>query len=138
MPPLPTPEEIAAALRMPGSRPIRAGSEAYASDEEQIAGDDTPFAQMDTLRTADKANNRLRMLTEATNASAYIHARLLGIRPRYQSDPDFATITQRYEDETDRIVGLDAIMPEAVTLKFIAKPVTAEQLSEMVQIPPRS
>jgi hypothetical protein len=29
-------------------------------------------------------------------------------------------------------------MPEAVTLKFIAKPVTAEQLSEMVQIPPRS
>jgi hypothetical protein len=29
-------------------------------------------------------------------------------------------------------------MPEAVTLKFIAKPVTPEQLSEMVQIPPRS
>lgn len=40
--------------------------------------------------------------------------------------------------DPDRIVGLDAIMPEAVTLKFIAKPVTAEQLSEMVQIPPRS
>jgi ABC-type nitrate/sulfonate/bicarbonate transport system substrate-binding protein len=40
--------------------------------------------------------------------------------------------------DPDRIDGLDAIMPEAVTLKFIAKPVTAEQLSEMVQIPPRS
>ncbi len=40
--------------------------------------------------------------------------------------------------DPDRVVGLDAIMPEAVSLKFIAKPVTAEQLSEMLQIPPRS
>ena len=40
--------------------------------------------------------------------------------------------------DPDKVVGLDAIMPEAVSLKFIAKPVTAEQLSEMLQIPPRS
>jgi NitT/TauT family transport system substrate-binding protein len=37
----------------------------------------------------------------------------------------------------DRIVGLDLIMPEAVTLKFISKPLTKEQLGELIQIPPR-
>jgi len=38
----------------------------------------------------------------------------------------------------DRIVGLDLIMPEAVNLKFIAAPLTKEQLTELIQIPPRN
>jgi NitT/TauT family transport system substrate-binding protein len=37
----------------------------------------------------------------------------------------------------DRIVGLDAIMPDAVTLKYVAAPLTREQLAELIQIPPR-
>jgi len=37
----------------------------------------------------------------------------------------------------DRIVGLDLIMPDAVTLKYIAAPLTKEQVAELVQIPPR-
>jgi ABC-type nitrate/sulfonate/bicarbonate transport system substrate-binding protein len=36
----------------------------------------------------------------------------------------------------DEIKGLDVMMPEAVTLKFIAAPLGAAQLRELIQIPP--
>jgi NitT/TauT family transport system substrate-binding protein len=37
----------------------------------------------------------------------------------------------------DRIVGLDTIVPDAVTLKYTAQPLTKQQLTELIQIPPR-
>lgn len=37
----------------------------------------------------------------------------------------------------DSIVGLETIVPNAVTLKYTAKPMTEEQLAELIQIPPR-
>lgn len=37
----------------------------------------------------------------------------------------------------DKIVGLDQIVKDAVDLKFTAQPLTKEQLTELVQIPPR-
>ncbi len=37
----------------------------------------------------------------------------------------------------DKIVGLDAIVPDAVALKFTAAPLTKEQLAELIQIPLR-
>jgi NitT/TauT family transport system substrate-binding protein len=37
----------------------------------------------------------------------------------------------------DRVIGLDAIIPDAVSLKFTAAPLTKEQLAELIQIPPR-
>ena len=39
--------------------------------------------------------------------------------------------------EPDKITGLDAIVKDAVTLKFTAKELTKEQLADLVQIPPR-
>jgi NitT/TauT family transport system substrate-binding protein len=39
--------------------------------------------------------------------------------------------------DPDKIVGLDTIVPDAVTLKFTAAPLTKEQLAELIQIPPR-
>jgi len=36
----------------------------------------------------------------------------------------------------DEIKGLDIMMPEAVMLKFLTAPLTAEQLRELIQIPP--
>src|SRR5438552_2876964 len=39
--------------------------------------------------------------------------------------------------DPDKIVGLDTIVPDAVALKFTAAPLTKEQLSELIQIPPR-
>jgi NitT/TauT family transport system substrate-binding protein len=40
--------------------------------------------------------------------------------------------------DPDKIVGLDMIMPDAVELKFIPAPLSAEQLKEFIQIPPRN
>lgn len=37
----------------------------------------------------------------------------------------------------DKIVGLDAVMPDAVALKYIPAPLTKDQLAELIQIPPR-
>ena len=37
----------------------------------------------------------------------------------------------------DEIHGLDGLVKEAVTLKFIAAPLTKPQLDELIQIPPR-
>jgi NitT/TauT family transport system substrate-binding protein len=39
--------------------------------------------------------------------------------------------------DPDRIVGLDAIVKDAVALKFTASELTKAQLSELIQIPPR-
>lgn len=37
----------------------------------------------------------------------------------------------------DKIIGLDAIVPDAVALKYTAQPLTKAQLDELIQIPPR-
>lgn len=39
--------------------------------------------------------------------------------------------------DPDKIVGLDLVMPDAVTLKFISAPLTDAQMKEMIQIPPK-
>jgi NitT/TauT family transport system substrate-binding protein len=39
--------------------------------------------------------------------------------------------------DPDKIVGLDTIVQDAVTLKYTATPITKEQLAELIQIPPR-
>jgi len=37
----------------------------------------------------------------------------------------------------DRVVGLDVIVNDAVELKYTEKPLTKEQLADLIQIPPR-
>ena len=39
--------------------------------------------------------------------------------------------------DPDKIVGLDQIVKDAVDLKFTAKPLTKEQLADLIRIPPR-
>jgi len=39
--------------------------------------------------------------------------------------------------DPDKIIGLETIVPDAVTLKYTAAPLTKEQLAELIQIPPR-
>jgi len=39
--------------------------------------------------------------------------------------------------DPDRVVGLDTIVPDAVALKFTATQLTKDQLTELIQIPPR-
>ena len=40
-------------------------------------------------------------------------------------------------NDPDEIKGLEPLMAEAVTLKFIPAPLSKEQLAELIQIPPR-
>ncbi len=55
------------------------------------------------------------------------------------------TLARRTRDEffpkqalnPDQIVGLETIVPDAVTLKYTAQPLTKEQVAELIQIPPR-
>jgi NitT/TauT family transport system substrate-binding protein len=56
--------------------------------------------------------------------------------------PDLAKLTmERYQTreakQLDRISDVDAIMADGVKLKFLDKPLTKEQLAELVQISPR-
>ena len=37
--------------------------------------------------------------------------------------------------DPDRIIGLDALVADAVTYKYLAAPLTAEQLKTLVQVP---
>jgi len=39
--------------------------------------------------------------------------------------------------QTDEFKDLDAAIADAVKLKFLDKPLTKEQIAEMLQIPPR-
>ena len=40
-------------------------------------------------------------------------------------------------EQPDRVSGLDAITQDAITFKVMQAPLTAAQLAELVQIPPR-
>ena len=39
--------------------------------------------------------------------------------------------------QTDKMADLDGAVRDAVKLKFLDKPLTKEQLAELIQIPPR-
>ena len=39
--------------------------------------------------------------------------------------------------QTDEMKDLDGIVRDAVKLKYIEKPLTKQQLAELIQIPPR-
>ena len=75
---------------------------------------------------------------------------MYGDNPQVIKDyAEFAGVTEavakRVRDEffvkslldPDEIKGLDQIVPEAVTLKYTAAPLTKEQIAELIQIPPR-
>jgi NitT/TauT family transport system substrate-binding protein len=39
--------------------------------------------------------------------------------------------------DPDKVVGLETIIQDAVTMKYTAAPLSKEQLAELIQIPPR-
>jgi NitT/TauT family transport system substrate-binding protein len=72
----------------------------------------------------------------------YADPAALAIYRDYSGLPD--PIVRRVRDlipkeamNPDRVAGMDQIVTEAVALKFIAAPLSGEQLKEFVQIPPR-
>lgn len=71
-----------------------------------------------------------------TDAGVKLYAEWLGIpevKARRTRDQFFAKVAL----DPDRVVGLDTIVKDAVELKFTAAPLSKEQLTELIQIPPR-
>src|SRR5262245_11124205 len=64
------------------------------------------------------------------------YAQFVGI-PLEMAKPTRDQFFPKAAVDPDRIVGLDTIVPDAVTLKFTATQLTKEQLTELIQIPPR-
>jgi hypothetical protein len=48
--------------------------------------------------------DRQHAVSAATDASAFIHARLIEARARFRNDPDYATLAQRWDDASGKIL----------------------------------
>jgi hypothetical protein len=118
MPTTPTPEELGGLLRIPGARPIGSYDvSSHARGAQQIAAAGTRFGEAveDIGKAAYKVSHQ-QAVTEAVNANAFIHGRLIEARARYQNDPDYATLPQRWSEEAGKIVddGLSQISNEGL------------------------
>src|SRR5882672_12328056 len=118
MPTVPTPEELGGLPHVPGSRPIGAYDlSSYASGAREIADAGARFGQAiaDIGNTTYKVG-RQQAMTEAVNANAFIHGRLIEARQRYRNDPDHATLAQRWNEESGKIVedGISQISNEGL------------------------
>jgi hypothetical protein len=91
---------------VPGTRPAGGYDlTAFASGGQKLADAGTRLGQ--AVADAGKAvwqTGREQAITEAVNANAFIHARLIEARERYRNDPDHATLAQRWSDESGKIV----------------------------------
>ena len=98
MPAVPTPEELGGLPHVSGSRPI-AGYDLspYATGAREIADAGARFGQaVADIGNATYKVGREQAITQAVNANALIHARLIEARERYRNDPDYATLAQRW------------------------------------------
>ncbi|HKD31424.1 MAG TPA: hypothetical protein VKC66_36670 [Xanthobacteraceae bacterium] len=118
MPTIPTPEELGSLPRLPGARPVGGYDlSPYASGAREIADAGARFGQaIEDIGRATFKIGRQHAITEAVNANAFIHARLIEARERYRDDPDHATLAQRWSDEAGKIVedGLSQISNEGL------------------------
>src|SRR5262245_44299272 len=113
MPSIPTPDELGGLPRVPGARPVGGYDlTSYASGAQRMADAGTRLGEAveDIGKAAHKAG-RQEAVTEAVNANAFIHGRLIEARERYRNDPDHATLAKRWNDEAGKIVedGLSQI-----------------------------
>jgi hypothetical protein len=113
MPVIPTPEELGSLVHVPGARPIGGYDlSPLGRGAQQIADAGTRFGQaVEDIGTAAHKIARQQAMTEAVNANALVHGRLIEARERYRNDPDHATLVQRWDEEAGKIVddGLSQI-----------------------------
>ena len=118
------------------------------------SGNDAAVFKGQTVRV--NITNTQTLATRKAVIDRYMKAYRETIDWMYSDDPaalktyaDFVgislTMAKRTRDDffpkssvdPDKVIGLDTIVPDAVTLKFTAAPLTKEQLTELIQIPPR-
>jgi NitT/TauT family transport system substrate-binding protein len=113
---------------------------------------DSPLVRGQTIRTivtnAETLAKRKDVLVRFMQAYRETIAYMYGANPQVIKDyAEFNNISEamarRVRDdffprgivEPDEIKGLDSLLPEAVALKFIEKPLTKEQLTELIHVP---
>jgi hypothetical protein len=116
MPTIPTTEALGSLPNVPGARPIGGYDVSpFARGVQQIADAGARFGhEVDDIGKATFKITRQRAMTEAVNANAFIHGRLIEARERYRNDPDHATLAQRWNEEAGKIIedGLSQISNE--------------------------
>ncbi len=82
MPAVPSPEELGGVLHAPGSRPIGGYDlSSYAAGAREIADAGARFGQaIEDIGKATYKIGRQQAITEAVNADAFIHGRLIEAR----------------------------------------------------------
>src|SRR6266436_2485237 len=118
MPTVPTPDDLGSLLHVPGSRPIGGYDlSSYATGAREMADAGARLGQaIADIGNATYKVGRQQAMTEAVNANAFIHGRLIEARARYQNDPDHATLAQRWGEEAGSIVqdGLSQISDDGL------------------------
>jgi len=118
MPTVPTPDDLGGLLHVPGSRPIGGYDlSSYATGAREMADAGARFGQaIADIGNATYKVGRQQAMTEAVNANAFIHGRLIEARQRYRNDPDYATLPQRWNEEAGKIVedGISQISNEGL------------------------
>jgi hypothetical protein len=118
MPQVPTPDELGGLPHAPGARPVGGYDlSSYAGGAQRIADAGVRLGEaVEDIGKATYKTGRQQAMTEAVNANAFIHGRLIEARERYRNDPDHATLAQRWNDEAGKIVddGLSNISDEGL------------------------
>jgi hypothetical protein len=125
MPQVPTPDELGGLPRAPGARPVGGYDlTSYASGAQRLADAGARLGEaVEDVGKAAYKTGRQQAMTEAVNANAFIHGRLIEARERYRNDPDHATLSQRWSDEAGKIVddGLSQISDDGLREHVRAK-----------------
>jgi hypothetical protein len=106
MPRLPTSEDLGGLPQLQAARPIASYDVSpHVRGRQQVAeaGARVGQAVEDVGQSAFRLG-RQQAQTEAVNANAFIHARLIEARVRYRHDADFGTLPQRWAEESGKIV----------------------------------
>ncbi len=120
----PTPERLGDLPRVSGSRAVgRYDLSPLARGTQEITEAGARLGQTiaEVGQSAERLG-RLQRLTEATDANAFIHQRLIDLRQRYGDDPDYTTLGQRWRNEAGQIVdeGLAGISDAGLRAQVLA------------------
>jgi NitT/TauT family transport system substrate-binding protein len=120
-------------------RLIARGSDAPSTREQTVR---VHIVNADALSQRKEVMQRFMDAYRETYEFLYADPRGVQIYAQYSKVPKDLAVRIREEFmpkpvmSPDKVFGVDAIMQDAIAFKVLAKPLSAEQISEMIQIPP--
>jgi NitT/TauT family transport system substrate-binding protein len=120
-------------------RLIARGSDAPSTREQTVR---VHIVNADALSQRKDVMQRFMDAYRETYEFLYADPRGVQIYAQYSKVPEDLAVRIREEfmpkpvTSPDKVSGVDAIMQDAIAFKVLANPLSAEQISEMIQIPP--